>query len=152
MQILLIVAIVLIALAVSAQTGVLIAMYLMSRRISEKAEALMNETRGPLESTISNLKTVSYDLAETGKIARAQAQHIQETLTEVRQGVREQIGDVRGTVQETVTDARHMILRPLREYSAIGVGIAEGIRTFFFGRKRKETPIEMEPKRKHPAA
>jgi ElaB/YqjD/DUF883 family membrane-anchored ribosome-binding protein len=152
MQILLIVAIVLIAVAVSAQAGVLIAMYLMSRRISEKAEALMNETRGPLESITGNLKTVAYDLAETGKIARAQAQHIQETLTEVRQGVREQIGDVRGTVQETVTDARHMILRPLREYSAIGMGIAEGIRTFFFGRKRKETPIEMEPKRKHPAA
>jgi uncharacterized protein YneF (UPF0154 family) len=152
MQILLIVAIVLIALAVSAQTGVLIAMYLMSRRISEKAEALMNETRGPLESTISNLKTVSYDLAETGKIARGQAQHIQETVAEVRDAIREQIGDVRGTVGDTVTDARRMILRPLREYSAIGVGIAEGIRTFFFGRKRKEAQIETEPKREHPAA
>src|SRR5262249_25051911 len=152
MQILLIVAIVLIALAVSAQTGVLIAMYLMSRRISEKAEVLMNETRGPLESIIGNLKTVSYDLSETGKIARAQAQHIQESLVELRQGIREQIGDVRGTVEDTVTDARHMILRPLREYSAIAVGIAEGIRTFFLGRKRKETQVEMEPKRKHPAA
>jgi hypothetical protein len=152
MQILLIVAIVLIAVAVSVQTGVLIAMYLMSRRISEKTEALMNETRGPLESITGNLKTVTYDLAETGKIARAQAEHIQETLTELRHSVREQIGDVRGTVQETVTDARRMILRPLREYSAIGVGIAEGIRTFFFGRKRKETSTETEPKRKHPAA
>src|SRR5262249_22046383 len=97
-------------------------------------------------------KTVSNELAETGKIARAQAQHIQETVTESRESLRGHIGDVRGAVMDTVTDARHMILRPLKEYTAIGVGIAEGIRTFFSGRKRKETQAEMKNDRGYPAA
>jgi len=146
------VAVTLIALGVITQTGVLIAMYLLSRRISEKAERLMNDTRGPLESIAGNLKTVSNELAETGKIARAQAEHIQETIIESRQSIRGHIGEVRGVVMDTATDARRMILRPLREYAAIGVGIAEGIRKFFFGRKQKETQIDMEQKRDHPAA
>jgi len=152
MEILLTVAVVLIALGVITQTGVLLAMYLMSRRVSGKAEALINDTRGPLESITSNLKTVSNELAETGKIARAQAQHIQETVIESRQNVREHLGDVRGVVMDTVTDAHKMILRPFREYSAIGVGIAEGVRSFFFGRKPRETRVETEQKREPPAA
>ena len=152
METLLIVAIILIALGVIAQTAVLIAMYLMSRKISAKAEGLVNDARGPLESVISNLKTVSNELAETGKIARAQAEHLQETVVESRQNIRGHIGDVRGVVMDTVTDARRMVLRPLREYSAIGVGIAEGVRTFFFGRKPKEARGETEQKHEHPAA
>jgi hypothetical protein len=127
METLLKVAVVLIAVGVVAQTCVLIAMYLMSRRISGKAEALMNETRVPLESITSNLKTVSNELAETGKIARAQAEHI----------------------QETATDAGKMLLRPLREYTAIAVGVAAGIRAFFSERKPRETQTETEQKRKH---
>jgi hypothetical protein len=127
METMLIVAVVLIAVGVIAQTYALIAMYLMSRRISAKAEALMNETRVPLESITSNLKTVSNELAETGKIARAQAEHI----------------------QETATDAGKMLLRPLREYTAIAVGVAVGIRTFFSERKPREPQLETEQKRKH---
>ena len=130
METLLIVAVLLIAVGVIAQTYALIAMYLMSRRISAKAEALMNETRVPLESITSNLKTVSNELAETGKIARAQAEHI----------------------QKTATDAGKLLLRPLREYTAIAVGVAVGIRTFFFERKPRETQIAPEQKRTHPAA
>ena len=152
MQILLIVAIVVVALGVIAQTGVLIAMYLMSRRISGTAEGLMNDARGPMESIISNLKTVSNELAETGKITRTQAEHLQDTVTESQLSIRGHIGEVRGVVMDTVADARRLILRPLREYSAIGVGLAEGVRTFFYGRKRKEAQAETEQKRKHPAA
>jgi len=130
METLLIVAVVLIAVGVISQTCVFIAMYLMSRRISEKAETLMNEIRVPLESITGNLKTVSNELAETRKIARAQAEHI----------------------EETATDAGKMLLRPLRVYTAIAVGVAARIRAFFFEHKPKETQLETEQKRKHPAA
>ena len=44
-------------------------------------------------------------------------------------------------------EARGTVMRPIRQYSAIASGIAEGIRTFFAG-KREETTIEEE----HPAA
>src|SRR5215467_11648842 len=101
MQILLIVAIIVVALGVIAQTGVLIAMYLMSRRISGTAEGLMNDARGPMESIIRNLKTVSNELAETGKITRTQAEHLQDTVTESQLSIRGHIGEVRGVVMDT---------------------------------------------------
>ena len=151
METLLVVAIVLIALAVIAQAGVLVAMYLMSRRLSGKAEALMDETRklmAPLESITNDLKMVAADLAETGRIARNQALHIQEIVTGTRESIRQQMADVRTAVRDTMCEARDVAMRPIREYSAIAMGIAAGIRTFF-GRKRPpaktDTPLEAQP-------
>ena len=118
METLLIVAIVLIALAIMAQAGVLIAMYLMSRQLAGKVESLMNDSKhvmAPLETVTCNLKTISEDLTATGKIARQR-------------------------VLSTVEDGREMIMAPLRQYRAIGMGIAAGLRTFFFGRRRAEEP------------
>jgi hypothetical protein len=154
METLLMVAVVLIALAVIAQAGVLIAMYLMSRRIAGKAEVLMDDSRrlmAPLESITNNLKTVSNDLSETGKIARAQAMHVQEIVTESQQSIREQIAEVRGVVTGTVQEARAIVLRPIRHYSAIAIGIAEGVRTFC-RRKPKATEVVIEEQREFPAA
>ena len=56
------VAVVVITLAVVAQAGVLLAMYLLSRRIASKLELLMDESRkliAPLESITNNLKAVA---------------------------------------------------------------------------------------------
>ena len=153
METLLIVAVVLIALAVLAQAGVLIAMYLMSRRIAGKAEMLMDDSRRlmvPLESITNNLKTVATDLSETGKIARAQAMHVQEIVTESHQSIREQIAEVRGVVKDTVQEARAIVLRPIRHYSAIAIGVSEGIRTFF--RRKPKTEVVIEEQREFPAA
>jgi hypothetical protein len=149
METLLIVAIVLIALAVVTQAGVLVAMYLMSRRIGEKAERLMDDSRkfiAPMESITANLKVISDDLAETGKIARNQALHIQEFVSETHQAVHEQIADVRTTVQSTMNEARRFAMRPVREYSAVAMGIMAGLRTFFRRRpKPSESPFQAEP-------
>ena len=149
METLLIVAIVLIALAVVTQAGALVAMYLMSRRIGEKAERLMDESKkfmAPMESITSNLKIISDDLTETGKIARNQALHIQEIVTDTHQAVNQQIADVRSTVQSTMDEARRVAMRPVREYSAVAMGIMAGLRTFFRRRpKPTETPSEAEP-------
>jgi biopolymer transport protein ExbB/TolQ len=154
MQTLLMVAVVLITLAVIVQAGVLIAMYLMSRRLAGKAETLMNDSRRimtPLESVASNLKTVADDLAETGKIARAQVLHVQEIVTETQQSIRGQINEVRSAVRDTVDEARSTVMRPIRHYAAIATGVAEGLRTFLFGRRQpRETKVRAEEE--HPAA
>jgi flagellar basal body-associated protein FliL len=154
METLLVTAVVLITLAVIAQAGVLIAMYLLSRRISEKAEALMDDSRkflAPMEIITNNLKIVAADLAETSKIARDQALHVQNMVGETRESVRENLAEVRDTVLDAVDEARSMLLRPIREYTAIATGIAEGIRTFLYRRQR---PVETEtrPEEKFPAA
>src|ERR1041385_2643993 len=114
MQTLLIVAVVVIALAVITQAGVLLAMYLLSRRVTEKMEGLMDESlklMAPLESITSNLKAVSNDLAQTGELAREQVQHIHEIITETRANIRTQLLDVRERVIDTVDEARAVVMR-----------------------------------------
>jgi flagellar basal body-associated protein FliL len=154
MQTLLMVSVVLITLAVVAQAGVLVAMYLMSRRLADKAESMMNESRkimAPLESVTNNLKAVADDLGRTGQVAREQALHIQEIVSETQQSIRGQVAEVRTAVRDTIDEARAVVMRPIRHYSAIAVGISEGIRTFLFGRTRhKDTNVRVDPE--HPAA
>ena len=77
MDMLLMVAVVLIALAIIVQAGVLVGMYLISRRLTDKVNGLIDDSRtltGPLQTVTINLKTASAELAEVGKIARDQAQ------------------------------------------------------------------------------
>src|SRR6185295_19650640 len=150
MDTLLIVAIVLIALAVLVQAGVLTALYLMSKRISGKVESLMDESQKlirPLELITSDLKSMSGDLSATGKIARDQALHVQEIVAETHENVRQQIADVRTAVQDTIDEARDVAMRPVREYSAIAMGIAAAVRTLFGRKTPKETgsAYEAEP-------
>jgi hypothetical protein len=134
MEVLLIVAIVVIALAVVTQTVVLLAMFLMSRNLAAKVDDLMADSARllpPLEAITTNLRTASGDLAEAGKIARRQAQHVHEIVTETHDTLR----------------------RPLREYSAITHAVAAAVRTFFSRpeQPRTETP---QPDKNHqdPAA
>jgi hypothetical protein len=154
MDTVLMVAVILITLAVVAQAGVLIAMYLMSRRLTSKAEGLMDESQklmAPLESIAGNLKTVSEDLTESGKIAREQLMQLQQMLTETQVCVREQIDEVREVVMDTVEEARSIVMRPVRQYSAMAAAIAAGVRTFF-GKRETPSPTINEDERQFPAA
>ena len=154
MQTLLLVSVVLTGLAVITQAGVLVAMYLLSRRVADKAETLMADAKklmSPLEAITSDLKIVSNDLAETGKMARQQVVNVQEMLNETRDNIRGQMFEVRERIIDTIDEARDVVMRPLRHYSAIATGIAEGVRTFFSGRRKPSVRVaEEEPK--HPAA
>ena len=155
MQTLLIVAVVVIALAVITQAGVLLAMYLLSRRVVEKVQGLLDESQklmAPLESITNNLKAVSNDLAQTSQLAHEQVMHVQEIITETGTNIRTQLSDVRERVLDTVDEARDVVMRPIRQYSAIATAVAEGIRTFFRGRKSEVEIQEVEIREKHPAA
>lgn len=146
METLLTVAIVVIALAVIVQAGVLVGMYLMSRRLTDKAELIMNESMRlipPLESITSNMKSATTDMSEVGKLAHSQVLQLQQMLNETQENVREQITEVREIVLETVAEARTVVMRPVREYSAIATGIVEGVRTFFKGRKAEEPDAQI---------
>src|SRR5438105_115998 len=160
METVLMVAVVLITLAVIAQAGVLLAMYLLAGPVTGKVETLMDESQKlitPLESITSNLKAVSDDLAETGQIARQQMLQIQNLIGDTREEIRLQFLHVRERVVDTVEEARETVMRPLRQYSALASAIAEGVRTFFNG--QSETPtteiqaeIEIDIHRERPAA
>ena len=159
METLLLVSVVLTCLAIITQAGVLVAMYLMSRRVASKAETLMADAQKlmtPLESITRDLKTVSNDLSETGKMARQQVLNVQDMLNETCDNIRGQLFEVRERLIDTIDEARDVVMRPVRHYSAIATGIAEGVRTFFSGRRKptsaEEVVIVVDDERKHPAA
>jgi hypothetical protein len=150
METLLMVAVVVIALAVITQAGILIGMYLMSRRLTTKAETLMDDSRkllAPVELITNNMRIVSEDLMEAGKIAHEQALELQALAVETQATIREEIEEVRARVLNTVEEARVIVMRPLREYSAIAAGISEGVRTFF-----RRRPAEPKVDEERPAA
>jgi hypothetical protein len=91
-------------------------------------------------------------------MARQQVLHVQEMINETRDNIRVQLTDVRERVLYTVDEARETVMRPIRQYSAIAMAVAEGIKTFFGGRKQEvpieEVLIEQEARiqEEHPAA
>ena len=102
METLLMVAVILTTLAIIVQAGVLISMYLLSRRLTNKADLLMNDS----QSITNDLKTVAGNMKETGKTART------------------------------------MVLRPIREYSAIAMAVAKGLHTLVKQRKTRTDTIK----------
>ena len=142
MNTLLVIAVVLTALAILVQAGVLVAMYLMSRRLVNN----VNRLTAPLESITGNLKAASDDLTEVGKVAREQAHRAEQLLREAQENLRIEIADFRERILDNVEEARQTVMRPLRQWSAIALAVAEGVRTFFS--KRPTTRDERE----HPAA
>src|SRR5436190_23288199 len=149
---LLMVAVVLIALAIIVQAGALVGMYLMSRRLADKVNGLIDDSRtfiGPLQTITINLKTAAAELAEVGKIAREQAHGIEQTLNQTRETIRLEVEDLRDRIVETVEIARTTIMRPVRQWSAVASGVAEGLRCFF--RKKSEEPAAIV-KQETPAA
>lgn len=120
MDTVLLVAIVLTTSAIFAQAVVLLGMYMLSRRVADDVNSLIDESRRimiPLETIASNFRSTSDDLLEIGKTAR------------------EDLHRVEGMLKETADDVRDTILSPLHEWSAIAHGVAEGVRVFFWKRR-----------------
>ena len=140
------VAVVLIALAVIVQAGVLVGMYLMSRRLTDKVNGLIDDSRtltGPLQTVTINLKTASAELTEVGKIARDQAHGIEQTLNETRETIRVEVKALGERIVDTVESAQQTMMAPVQHWSAVALGVAEGLRTFF--RRTPEEPVVVKP-------
>ena len=147
MDTLLMIAVVVIALAIAAQAGVLIAMYVMSRNLKKDVDGLIADSRRlvpPLESVATSLKTFSSDLAVSGKSLRNQVDRLEATRSEVSEILVHELDELRDRVNGTVEDVRETVLSPVHQWSAIARGIATGLGTFIFGRKPR-TEDEQEP-------
>jgi len=143
MNTLLVIAVIVTALGILVQAGMLIAMYSISRRLSDN----VNRLTAPLESITSDLKAASDNLTEVGKIAREETRRAEQVLSEMQETIRIEIADFKERILDPVEEARHTVMRPLREWSAIAQGVAEGVRTFF----RKRPPTTRQ-ERQDPAA
>jgi len=105
----------------------------LSRQLTGKADLIMNESHEvitPLQSITDNLKDASNHVAESGRVAHAQILHIQDMVNETHENIRGQ----------------------MRQYGALTNAVAEGLRTFFKGRKTEGPEREVIVEDDRPAA
>jgi len=135
------------AIAVMTQAGVLVAIYLQSKRLSEQVERFMNETREmmvPMKAITENLRTASANIVEIGISAREQFRRVEGMVTDTGEVLQTQLArldsatrDVVERVNATAQVLQNSIIRPVREAAAVAKGLGRGFETFF--RRRKST-------------
>src|SRR6267143_281265 len=134
------------AIAVITQAGVLVGIYIMSKRLSEQVERFMKETRemmAPVRSIAENLRVASANLVEIGLSAREQFRHVEAMVTATGEALHVQLArfdrvsqDIIGRVNETAEIVQDSVVRPAREVAALAKGLSRGFGAFLFRRTR----------------
>jgi len=134
------------ALAVITQAGVLVGIYVMSKRLSEQVERFMRETRemiGPMRSITENLKTASTKLVEIGLTAREQFRRVEAMVMDTGEALHVQLDkfdrvsqNIIDRINETGEIVQDSVVRPVREIAALAKGFTRGFETFLFRRSR----------------
>ena len=133
------------ALAVMTQAGVLFAVYLMSKRLSEQVERFMKDTREmitPMRTIAENLRTTSANLVDIGASAREQFRRVEAMVTDTGEVLHSQLDrldkvtrDVVDRVNTTAEVVQESVVRPVREVAAVVKGVSRGFEAFFSRRR-----------------
>ena len=134
------------AVAIMAQAGVLIAIYVKSQQLAKQLERFMTETREmmvPVRSIAENLRTASANLVEIGLSARDQFRRVEAMVTGTGEALNVQLErfdrvsqSVVDRINETTEIVQDSVVRPAREVAAVAKGLTRGFSAFFFGRSR----------------
>jgi len=134
------------ALAVVTQACVLIAIYLMSQRLTNQLDRFMSETREvmiPVKAITENLRIASSNILEIGVSAREQFRRVETMVSDTGDVLRAQLNrmeavtkDVADRINTTAEMVQNTVLRPVREVSAITKGVGRGFE-YFFKKNRK---------------
>jgi len=143
---LLVVFVALTAIAVMTQAGVLVAIYMVSKRHSEQMERFMNETRemmAPIKTITENLRTASVNIVEIGITAREQFRRVEGMVNDTSEVLQNQLArldsatrDVVERVNGTAQVLQESVIRPVREVAAIAKGVGRGLEALFLRRPR----------------
>jgi hypothetical protein len=133
-------------IAIITQAGVLVGIYVMSKRLSEQVERFMKDTREmmvPLRSIADNLRTASANLVEIGLSARDQFRRVEAMVTDSGEALHMQLErfdrvsqNVIDRINETAEIVQDSVVRPVREVAAVAKGLSRGFGALFFGRGR----------------
>jgi hypothetical protein len=128
------------------QAGVLVAIYMVSKRHSEQMERFMNETRElmvPIRSITENLRVASANIVEIGAVAREQFRRVESMVNDTHEVLQTQLSRLDSATREVVERVsgtaqvlQDSVVRPVRELSAIARGVGRGIEALFFRRQR----------------
>jgi hypothetical protein len=134
------------ALAVMTQAGVLVAIYIMSKRLSDQVERLLKDSRElmvPIRSITENLRTASSNIVELGVSARDQFRRVEAMVTDTGEVLNTQLQrldrvsqDVVNRIGETADIVQGSVIRPVREVAAVIKGVSRGFETFIYRRNR----------------
>jgi hypothetical protein len=135
------------ALAVITQAGVLVAIYFISRRMSDQVERFMKETREmmvPMKVITENLRTASDNLVEIGMSAREQFRRVEAMVTDTGNVLHVQLErfdrvsqDIIERINETAGVVQNSVIRPVREAAALAKGLGRGFEALF--RRQRST-------------
>lgn len=134
------------ALAVMAQACVLVAIYLMSKRLSNQIERFMSESRQmmvPIKAITENLQVASTNIMEIGISAREQFRRVEGMVADTGDVLHAQLDrleavtkDVADRINSTADMVQNTVIRPVREVAAVAKGFGRGF-DFLFRRSRK---------------
>lgn len=134
------------AIAIITQAGVLVGIYVMSRRLSDQVERFMKDTREmmvPVRSIAENLRTASANIVEIGLSARDQFRRVEAMVTDTGEALHMQLErfdrvsqNIIDRINETAEIVQDSVVRPAREVAAVAKGLTRGFGAFFFGRGR----------------
>jgi hypothetical protein len=134
------------ALAVITQAGVLVAIYMMSKKLSNQVDRFVKDTRDmmvPLKSITENLRTASANVVELGLSAREQFHRVEAMVTDTGEVLHTQLDrldrvskDVVDRIGETADLVQGSVVRPVREVAALVKGVSKGLEAFLFRRNR----------------
>ena len=134
------------AIAVITQAGVLVALYIMSKRLTEQLERFTKETRElfvPMKSIMENLKVATTNIVEIGLSAKEQFQRVEAMVTDTGEALQLQLQrfdrvgqNLIDRINETAEIVQDSVMRPVREVAALAKGVSRGFETFLFRRNR----------------
>jgi methylthioribose-1-phosphate isomerase len=134
------------AIAIITQAGVLVGIYVMSRRLSDQVERFMKDTREmmvPVRSIAENLRIASANIVEIGLSARDQFRRVETMVTDTGEALHMQLErfdrvskNIIDRINETAEIVQDSVVRPAREVAAVAKGLTRGFGAFFFGRGR----------------
>jgi len=143
------------AAAVVIQAGMMIGMYLATRKTSARVEALAGEVRTKILPTVEiaqsmlielrpRIETLVTNVSESSAAVRAQMERLDATFSDVLDRTRlqviradELVGRTLDRVEQTTDMVHNTVVSPIRQASGLVQGLTAGLEFFFSGRRRQ---------------
>jgi methyl-accepting chemotaxis protein len=141
------------ALAIVVQMGVLIALFVSSRKTGERLQGiskemeenllpLIRDTKILLAEATPQVREILQNLTLLSATARQDAERISSTANEINNRVRQQaarademVTRALNRVEATTENVQHVIASPMRQISGVLAGVAAGLAEFLGSRK-----------------
>ena len=160
MQTLLIVFIVVTALAVVIQAGVLVSLYISVKKTSSRVESIAGDLQqravpaldaatAILNNSRGNLQTLTENLAATSTSLRNQVERVETTMGDIIDRTRlqviradELVSRTLDRVEETSEFVQHTVISPVKQLAGLVSGLTVGLDAFF---RRRKGPQRSQP-------